>query len=196
LRAVVETTAWIFSLGLARLREERTRRGEFLIEDSQAAFANKPCDSRVSGGTPRRHPVRSSCATFRPPLNRIRLLSSAPIISIVDDDDSVRAAMSSLVRSLGYKSCVFWSAQEFLTSPRLHDASCLITDVQMPGMSGLELQDELAVRRPDMPVILITAFPEERIRKRAEAAGAVAFFSKPVDGHALIECLNAALRSS
>jgi FixJ family two-component response regulator len=122
-------------------------------------------------------------------------LSSAPIISIVDDDDSVRAAMSSLVRSLGYKSCVFWSAQEFLTSP-LHDASCLITDVQMPGMSGLELQDELAVRRPDMPVILITAFPEERIRKRAEAAGAVAFFSKPVDGHALIECLNAALRSS
>src|ERR1700681_3373742 len=76
LRAVVETTAWIFSLGLARLREERTRRGEFLIEDSQAAFANKPCDSRVSGGTPRRHPVRSSGATFRPPPNRIRLLSS------------------------------------------------------------------------------------------------------------------------
>jgi len=89
---------------------------------------------------------------------RIRLLSSAPIISIVDDDDSVRAAMSSLVRSLGY--CVFWSAEEFLTSPRLHDASCLITDVQMPGMSGLELQDELAVRRPDMPVILITGHPE------------------------------------
>jgi FixJ family two-component response regulator len=123
-------------------------------------------------------------------------LSSAPIISIVDDDDSVRAAMSSLVRSLGYESCVFWSAEEFLTSPRLQDASCLISDVQMPGMSGLELQDELAVRRPDMPVILITAVPEERIRKRAEAAGAVAFFSKPVDGHALIECLDAALRSS
>jgi FixJ family two-component response regulator len=127
---------------------------------------------------------------------RIRLLSNAPLVSIVDDDESVRAAMSSLVRSLGYKSCVFGSAEEFLTSPRLQDASCLISDVQMPGMSGLELQDELAVRRPDMPVILITAFSEERIRKRAEATGAVAFFSKPVDSHALIECLDAALRSS
>ena len=127
---------------------------------------------------------------------RIRLLSNAPLVSIVDDDESVRAAMSSLVRSLGYESCAFCSAEEFLTSPRLHDASCLITDVQMQGMSGLELQGELAVRRPDMPVILITAFAEERIRKRAEAAGAVAFFSKPVDSHALIECLDATLRSS
>jgi FixJ family two-component response regulator len=95
-----------------------------------------------------------------------------------------------------YESCAFCSAEEFLTSPRLHDASCLITDVQMQGMSGLELQDELAVRRPDMPVILITAFPEERVRKHAVAAGAVAFFSKPVDGHAFVGCLDAALRSS
>jgi CheY-like chemotaxis protein len=76
---------------------------------------------------------------------RIRLLSNAPIVSIVDDDESVRAAMSSLVRSLGYESCAFCSAEEFLTSPRLHDASCLVTDVQMQGMSGLELQGELAV---------------------------------------------------
>jgi len=127
---------------------------------------------------------------------RIRLLSSPPIISIVDDDPSVRAAMSSLVRSLGYKSCLFKSAEEFLTSPRLRDAACLIADVQMHGMSGLELQDELAVRRPDMPVIIITAFPEQRVRERAERAGAIAFFSKPVDSHALIECLDAALRSS
>ena len=104
--------------------------------------------------------------------------------------------MSSFVRSLGYESCAFWSAEEFLTSPRLNDTSCLIADVQMPGMSGLELQDELAVRRPDMPVIFITAYPEERIRKRAEAAGAVAFFSKPVNGHALIGCLYAVLRRS
>jgi FixJ family two-component response regulator len=125
---------------------------------------------------------------------RTRLLSSAPIISIVDDDASVGAAMSSLVRSIGYQACVFWSAKEFLTSSWLNVTSCLISDVQMPAMSGLELQEELAVRRPDMPVILITAYPEERIRKRAEAAGAVAFFSKPVDGHALKECLDAALR--
>ena len=104
--------------------------------------------------------------------------------------------MSSLVRSLGYRSCMFASAEEFLTSPQLNDTSCVIADVQMPGMNGMELQDALAVRRPDMPIIFITAFPEERIRKRAEAAGAVAFFSKPVDGHALVGCLDAALRSS
>ncbi len=123
-------------------------------------------------------------------------MSTAPIISIVDDDESVRAAMSSLVRSLGYQSCVFRCAEEFLTSPQLNDTSCVIADVQMPGMSGMELQNALAVRHPHIPVIFITAFPEERIRKRAEAGGAVAFFSKPVDGHALIECLDAALRSS
>jgi FixJ family two-component response regulator len=123
-------------------------------------------------------------------------LPTTPIISIVDDDESVRAAMSSLVRSLGYQSRLFCSAEEFLTSPQLNDTSCVIADVQMPGMSGMELQNALAIRRPHIPVIFITAFPEERIRKRAEAAGAVAFFSKPVDGQALIECLDAALRSS
>jgi FixJ family two-component response regulator len=124
----------------------------------------------------------------------IRSLSSAPVISIVDDDESVRAAMSSLVRSLGYETCAFCSAEAFLTSPRLRDVSCLISDVQMAGMSGLELQDALAACRADIPVILISAFPEDRIRKRASAAGAVAFFSKPVDSHALIGCLAAVLR--
>jgi FixJ family two-component response regulator len=104
--------------------------------------------------------------------------------------------MSSLVRSLGYQCRVFRSAEEFLTSTGLNDTSCVITDVQMPGMSGMELQDALAKRRPHMPVILITAFPEERLRKRAKAGGAVAFFSKPVDSQALIECLQAALRTS
>jgi FixJ family two-component response regulator len=129
-------------------------------------------------------------------ITRIRVLSTAPIISIVDDDESVRAAMSSLVRSLGYQSRVFCSAEEFLTSPQLTATSCVIADVQMPGMSGMDLQNALAIRHPHIPVIFITAFPEERIHKRAAAAGAVAFFSKPVDCHALIKCLDAALRSS
>lgn len=129
-------------------------------------------------------------------ITRILVLSTTPIISIVDDDDSVRSAMSSLVRSLGYRSCMFASAEEFLSSPQLNDTSCVIADVQMPGMSGMELQDKLVVRRPRMPIIFITAFPEERIRRRAEAAGAVAFFSKPVDSHDLIQCLDASLRSS
>jgi FixJ family two-component response regulator len=104
--------------------------------------------------------------------------------------------MSSLVRSLGFEAYAFPSAEEFLASPRLNDTSCLVADVQMPGMSGLELQSELATRDRRMPIIFITAFPEERIRKRAETAGAVGFFSKPVDSHALIQCLDAALKSA
>ena len=104
--------------------------------------------------------------------------------------------MSSLVRSLGFAAYAFPSAEEFLASPRLNDTSCLIADVQMPGISGLELQRELAARGQRMRIIFITAFPEERIRKRAEAAGAVGFFSKPVDSHALIQCLDTALKSA
>lgn len=120
-------------------------------------------------------------------------MSQVPVVSIVDDDESVRAAMSSLVRSLGYRACVFPSAEDFLASPLLEDTSCLIVDIQMPGMSGLDLQAELSAHRRGIPIIFITAFPEDRIRQRAEAAGAVGFFSKPVDGHTIIGCLDAAL---
>jgi FixJ family two-component response regulator len=120
-------------------------------------------------------------------------LSSAAVISIVDDDDSVRVAMSSLIRSLGYLAYEFASAEAFLASPRLQETSCLIVDVQMPGMSGLDLQDALLVRQPRLPVIVITAFPADRVRKRAEAAGAAGFFSKPVDSQSMIDCLDAAL---
>ena len=83
----------------------------------------------------------------------------AAIISIVDDDESVRAAMSSLVRSLGYEACEFASAEAFLASPRRQDTACLITDVHMPGMSGLDLQDVLLAREQVVPIIFITAFP-------------------------------------
>ena len=121
-------------------------------------------------------------------------MSRTPVVSIVDDDDSVRTAMSSLVRSLGYEACLFASAEAFLASPRFDDTSCLIADIQMPGMSGLDLQSALQARRHRIPIIFITAFPEERIRKRAEAAGAVGFFSKPVDGHVIIGCLDSALK--
>jgi FixJ family two-component response regulator len=116
------------------------------------------------------------------------------VVSIVDDDDSVRAAMSSLVRSLGYEACLFASAEAFLASPHLGDTSCLIADIQMPGMSGLDLQSELHARQRYIPIIFITAFAEERIRKRAEAAGALGFFSKPVDSRTIISCLDAALK--
>ncbi len=101
--------------------------------------------------------------------------------------------MSSLVRSLGFSVSVFPSAKDFLASPRLHETSCLVADVQMPGMSGLDMQRELAARNQRMPIIFITAFPEEWIRRRAEAAGAVGFLGKPVDSGALIRCLNVVL---
>jgi FixJ family two-component response regulator len=101
--------------------------------------------------------------------------------------------MSSLARSLGYQACEFASAEAFLASPHRQHTACLITDVQMSGMSGLELQDTLLAQHPCVPIIFITAFPADRIRKRAEAAGAAGFFSKPVDSQLIIRCLDAAL---
>lgn len=117
-----------------------------------------------------------------------------PRVSIVDDDESARIAMSSLVRSAGYDACEFSSAEDFLSSSELENASCVIADVQMPGMNGLELQAVLVDRYPSLPVIIITGFAEERIRRRAEETGAVGFFGKPVDISAIIECLDHILR--
>ena len=114
-------------------------------------------------------------------------------ISIVDDDDSVRTAMGRLVRSLGYNSSEFASAEAFLASPWLAETACLIADVQMPGMSGLDLQDALREQGNLLPIIFITAFPTDTIRKRAQAAGAVGFFGKPVDVQNLILSLDAVL---
>jgi FixJ family two-component response regulator len=121
-------------------------------------------------------------------------MSEVPVVCIVDDDESVRAGVESLVRSLGYEACAFPSAEAFLSSPRLGDTACLIVDVQMPGMTGLDLQDELHARHCGIPVIFITAFPEERTRRRATESGAAGFFSKPVDGCILVDCLDTALR--
>jgi FixJ family two-component response regulator len=121
-------------------------------------------------------------------------LPQVPVVSIVDDDESVRAGMSSLIRSLGYEAYTFSSGEEFLSSPRVHDTGCLILDVQMPGMTGPELQNELATRRFALPIIFITAFPEERVRQRVEAAGAVGFFTKPVDGSTIVGCIEAVLQ--
>ena len=115
------------------------------------------------------------------------------MISIVDDDASVREATRGLVRSLGYRAATFGSAEEFLTSERVHDTSCLIADVQMPGLSGLELQSHLIAEGHPMPMIFITAFPEARLRTQALEAGAFGFLSKPFDEENLIACLDKAL---
>src|SRR5262249_19454416 len=120
-------------------------------------------------------------------------LSDAPIISIVDDDDSMRCAMKSLVTSLGLRVRTFRSAEEFLQSPDVDDTSCLITDLQMPGLSGVELQSLLLAQARHMPIILVTAFPEERMSNRAMEAGALGFLSKPFESHMLIKLIEKAI---
>ena len=116
------------------------------------------------------------------------------MISIVDDDESVREATKCLVRSLGYEAATFCSAEEFLGSGHVKLTACLITDVQMPGLSGVELQHRLITDGHRVPVIFITAFPDERIRRRVIQAGAIGFLDKPFSEDDLIEHLNVALK--
>ncbi len=117
------------------------------------------------------------------------------MIAIIDDDDAVRIATENLVRSLGYETSTFASAEDFLDSPRVNETACLITDVQMPGIGGLDLQKLLLARGRTVPTIFITAFPEERVRLQAEEAGAIGFLSKPFDASAIIQCIDKALRN-
>jgi FixJ family two-component response regulator len=118
------------------------------------------------------------------------------MISIVDDDESVREATKGLVRSLGYTAATFASAEDFLQSNQVNDTSCLITDVQMPGLSGVELQSQLIAQGNSTPMIFVTAFPEERTRARALKAGAIGFLTKPFNEERLIEYIHAALAGS
>jgi FixJ family two-component response regulator len=122
------------------------------------------------------------------------IVRNTPVIAIVDDDEAVRLALRSLVRSLGYVSNVFASAEEFLESSYLNNTSCLISDVQMPGMNGIELQSRLKRLDCGTPVIFVTAFPDERIRTRALEAGAIGFMEKPFEGRAMIRLIETALR--
>jgi FixJ family two-component response regulator len=116
-----------------------------------------------------------------------------PVISIVDDDSSVRNALDRLVRSIGLDACVFASAVQFLESPRLHDTRCVIADIQMPGMNGLELQRVLQVRSPALPVIFITAYPDQNARRQAMQAGAIGFLDKPFDGNEVVALIQRAI---
>jgi FixJ family two-component response regulator len=103
---------------------------------------------------------------------------STQLISIVDDNDSVRAAMMRLIRSVGAAAVTFTSAEDFLKSPCLKDVACLISDVQMPGMNGLELQEALLVEGHCLPIIFITANTDPGLRERARARGAAAIFTE------------------
>ena len=118
------------------------------------------------------------------------------MIAIVDDDDVVREAMKSLMRSLGYNVSTFGSAEEFLNSEQVDGTSFLITDLHMPGLSGLDLQDLLIARGHRFPIIFITGYPDEDVRARAIKSGAIAFLSKPFNADHLIGYLDKALKAN
>ena len=116
------------------------------------------------------------------------------MIAIVDDDHSVREALTSLVRSLGYVAMAFECAEDLLKSKRRRRVSCLIADVQMPGMTGVELHNRLVASGEPIPTVLITAFPDERSRERALQAGVIGYLTKPFSEDELLACIHSSLR--
>jgi FixJ family two-component response regulator len=122
-------------------------------------------------------------------------VAQQPLISIVDDDRSLRHALVRLVRSLGYETRGFDSAEEFAASSAMSNSACVITDIQMPGMSGIELKQLLVERCCLVPVIMITARHEQGLEERAHAAGAACFLRKPFATTLLIDCLERALKA-
>ena len=123
------------------------------------------------------------------------ILEESSRIAIVDDDDLVRSALQGLLKAVGLPARAFASAEEFLQSGQLHDTACLIADIRMSGMSGLQLQARLNAERIRIPTIFITAHGDERMRMQALRAGAVEFLAKPFDNKALLESVRAALES-
>jgi FixJ family two-component response regulator len=116
-----------------------------------------------------------------------------PVIAIVDDNDSFRYATMSFIRSLGYAVVQFASAEAFLKSDRLQETDCVISDVHMPGMNGVELQGKLIAQGYHLPIIFVTAFPEIKVSAQALAAGAIGFLAKPFSDEMLVACLNEAI---
>ena len=123
-------------------------------------------------------------------------MKQVAVISIVDDDEAVREATKSLVRSLGYRAATFCSAEEFLGSEQLEATACLITDVRMPGMSGVELHNRLIADGLSMPVVFISAFSDERVQEEILESGAIGYLHKPFDEDRLIEYIDMALNRS
>ncbi len=116
------------------------------------------------------------------------------LVSVVDDDESVRESLPDLLREFGFAARAFASAEEFLASDCVGRTRCLVLDIAMPGMSGPDLQQELARRRQEIPIIFITAHADETVRRRLLGGGAVECLSKPFSEVALLDALNAALR--
>jgi FixJ family two-component response regulator len=117
------------------------------------------------------------------------------LVSIVDDDESMRVALHGLLKAVGLPSQAFASAERFLESGQQHETACLIADIRMPGISGLELQARLKAERCKIPTIFITAHGDSEMRMQALRAGAVEFLTKPFDDEMLLESVRAALES-
>ena len=140
------------------------------------------------------HPSDMPKSADRPRSTKTDFLSTPHVISIVDDDKSFRGAIGRLIRSLGHSVAAFDSAEDFLQSDRVNETQCLICDVRMPRMSGLELQSDLIAKGYRLPIIFVTVNPTESARKDALAAGAIGFLSKPCSEDTLIALLDEALR--
>ena len=122
-------------------------------------------------------------------------MPNASLVSVVEDDQFFRESMTRLMRSLGYSVEAFPSAADFLASPRLVETACLIADVHMPAMTGLELYRHLIDAGYAIPTMLVTAYPDDDVRARALNDGVVCYLRKPVDEKHLMRCLRAALHS-
>jgi FixJ family two-component response regulator len=121
------------------------------------------------------------------------VLNETPLIAVVDDDESVREATRGLLRSMGLTVEVFPSGEDFLNSPHLSRIACLVADINMPGMSGLDLHDHVSTLEKRIPTILMTAYPNDRNRKRSLAAGVRCYLVKPFNEDELLDCIRKAL---
>jgi FixJ family two-component response regulator len=122
-------------------------------------------------------------------------MTNVPMISIVEDDELVRDAVRDLIRSFGYAAATHASGEDYLSSDEHWTSSCVITDIQMQGMSGADLQALLIAEGNPTPIIFMTAFDDEQMRTRVLRAGALGYLKKPIDDSALLECLEKAVNS-
>jgi FixJ family two-component response regulator len=121
-------------------------------------------------------------------------MPSIPLMAIVDDDDALRTSLDDLLRSVGFRAHGFASAEAFLRSPHVHETACLMLDVRLPGMNGLELQRQMVAAHWQIPIIFITSHVDDEARARALDAGAVAFLYKPCREEDLLQAIDVALK--
>jgi FixJ family two-component response regulator len=144
------------------------------------------CRSGADGGLPAAVPISGETHS----------MPRIPLIAIVDDDDALRNSLDNLLRSAGFRAQGFSSAEAFLRANHVHETACLILDVRMPGMNGLELQRQIMAANWQLPIIFITSHADDEARARALEAGAVAFLYKPCREDDLLHAIDAALKQS